>query len=480
MLSKRPLPKTAGATIDPRALAEAAWDSGRIVRSPPRAVARPESAAAVADVLEWANGAGARVTLRGCGHTQSGQALARTGEVLVDLRRMNRILDIGHGWAEVEAGATWRQLTEAAAETGQIPAVLTNNLDTTIGGTLATGGVGVSSHLRGCQVDNVDALDVVTGSGRRHRCGAGRNRALFDAVRCSLGTIGAITGATVRLRAKARVVRTERLVYHELGALLEDLGKLPPDRFQAIGGWCRHRMHRGAYPDAHWADGGDWCFPLYLSTEHAARDGETDLGGLRYDRRFEPLVRTEGAFANSQEVGPSRGHASRTIFPLTESYIPWAGAAAGIPGILSALPPRLVAASNIMLRPLGRLGADGERHQPVSAPLLMVPEDAPIVGLGLIPDLRPWPGALALPNIEAAGRMMTALGGKRYLTGWVRYSGAEWRSHYGARWRLFNEWKDEFDPNHVLGSGLIPFENGPQPPGDAARPHGSLPASTPA
>ena len=461
MPGKRPLPKTAHATTDARALAEAAWDSGRIVRRPPRTIARPASTAAVADVLQWANETGASVTLRGCGHTQSGQALARTGEVLLDLRRMNRILNIAPGWAEVEAGATWRQLTEAAVKTGQMPAVLTNNLDTTIGGTLATGGVSVSSHLRGCQVDNVDALDVVTGSGRPDRCSRVRNRALFDAVRCSLGTIGAITGAVVRLRAKAGVIRTERLVYHELGALLDDLEKLPPDRFQGIGGWGRHRMHGDQYRDTDWANGSDWCFPLYLSTEHAARDDEPDLGGLRYDRRFRHVIRTEEAFANSQEVGPSRGQqAPRTIFPLTESYVPWGKAARGIPAILSALPPALVAASNIMVRPLGRLGAGAQRHQPGSAPLLMVPEDTPIVGFGLIPDMRPWPGAFAMPIIEAAGRKMTELGGKRYLTGWVQYSDAEWRSHYGALWHVFNEWKEKFDPNHVLGSGLVPFENG--------------------
>ena len=465
MHSKRPLPKTARATTDSPALAEAAGDSGRIVRRPPRAIARPTSTAAVADVLQWANETGACVTLRGCGHTQSGQALARTGEVLLDLRRMNRIRNIGLGWAEVEAGATWRQLTEAAAKTGRIPAVLTNNLDTTIGGTLATGGVSLSSYLRGCQVDNVDALDVVTGSGRPDRCSRGRNRALFDAVRGSLGTIGAITGAIVRLRAKAGVIRTERLVYHQLGALLDDLEKLPAERFQYIGGWCRHRVHGDEHRDTDWADGDDWCFPLHLSTEHAARDDERHLGGLRYDRRFEPLVETEDAFANRQEVGPTEARQPpRIICPVTEAFIPWGEAAAGIPAILSALPLPLVAATNIMVRPLGRLGADGERHQPSSAPLLMIPEDTPVVGFGLIPYMPPWPGAFAMPIIEAAGRKMTELGGKRYLTGWIRHSEAEWRSHYGARWRVFNEWKEKFDPNHVLGSGLVPFEKGTERP----------------
>lgn len=40
--------------------------------------------------------------------------------------------------------------------------VLTNNLDTTVGGTLSTGGVGQSSHLYGTQANNVDELEAVT------------------------------------------------------------------------------------------------------------------------------------------------------------------------------------------------------------------------------------------------------------------------------------------------------------------------------
>ena len=53
--------------------------------------------------------------------------------------------------------------------------------------------------------------------------------------------------------------------------------------------------------------------------------------------------------------------------------------------------------------------------------------------------------------IEAVGRKLTALGGKRYPTGWIGYQEAEWRRHYGALWPVLNEWKRRFDPNGVLG-----------------------------
>jgi len=47
----------------------------------------------------------------------------------------------------VQPGATWREVSGHARSRGWSPMALTNHLDTTVGGTLSTGGVGQSSHL---------------------------------------------------------------------------------------------------------------------------------------------------------------------------------------------------------------------------------------------------------------------------------------------------------------------------------------------
>ena len=61
-------------------------------------------------------------------------------------------------------------------------------------------GLGVASFRYGTQADNVDELEVVTGTGEIVTCSREQNRDLFDVVRCGLGQFGVITRAKVRLR----------------------------------------------------------------------------------------------------------------------------------------------------------------------------------------------------------------------------------------------------------------------------------------
>ena len=172
------------------ALRAASVDSGRILVRMPRAVAAPRTARDVAEIVRWANRTGSRVALRGTGHTQAGQSLTGGG-VQIDMLGLNRVgpLDEARQTLQVEAGASWREAVGYARRRGWMPMVLTNNLDTTVGGTLSTGGVGQSSHLHGTQANNVDALEAVTGDGRLLRCSATENASLFDATRAGLGQV---------------------------------------------------------------------------------------------------------------------------------------------------------------------------------------------------------------------------------------------------------------------------------------------------
>ena len=159
------------------ALRAASVDSGRILVRMPRAVAAPRTPRDVLEIVRWANRTGSRVALRGTGHTQAGQSLTGGG-VQVDMQGLDRVgpLDEARQTLQVEAGATWREAVGYARRRGWMPMVLTNNLDTTVGGTLSTGGVGQSSHLHGTQANNVDALEAVTGDGRLLRCSRDRER----------------------------------------------------------------------------------------------------------------------------------------------------------------------------------------------------------------------------------------------------------------------------------------------------------------
>ena len=443
--------------LDPGARYAAGYDSGRLVHRPPGAVCRPTRPDTVARVIAWANQTRTPVTAHGLGHSQSGQGLAEGG-VLLDLTGLKRIAACGERTIDVEAGATWRDVVRATLPAGRVPRVLTNNLDTTVGGTLAMAGVGTSSHRYGTQADNVERLHVVTGSGVAARCSRDENPDLFDAARCGLGQFAVITRARLVLRAAGTAVRTERLAYHGLDGLLAALGTLlEAGRCTYLRAWARHRSHRTAFGDVDFRTGADWCFPLHASVEH---DGDVKAAGaavrLPADARFRPLEQPLAKFADLPEAGPGEPESqSYVICPVTEAYVPWERAGDAIEAVLAELPPKLVPTTNVMIRPLDRLGGGGP-------PLLMTARDARIMAIGLIPYIAREDRAELLPAVEQAGRTLVAHGGKRYLTGWLNWDREAWRGHYGRRWREVCEWKQRFDPAGVLGAKIIPF--------DAARP----------
>ena len=439
--------------LDPQARYAAGFDSGWIVHRPPGAVCRPADPATVARVMAWANETRTPVTAHGLGHSQSGQGLAEGG-VLLDLTRLNRVAACGRRTIDVEAGATWRDVVRKTLPAGRVPRVLTNNLDTTVGGTLATGGVGTASHRYGTQADNVERLDVVTGSGVAARCSRDENPELFDAVRCGLGQFAVITRARLVLRPAGTAVRTERLAFHDVAGLLGALDELIDAGHCAyLRAWARHRSHRAVCGDLDFRPGAEWCFPVHASVE---RDGDRRTAGpaarLPADARFPALEQPLATFADLPEAGPGELAADgRIVYPVTEAYVPWERAGDAIAAVLAELPRKLVPTTNVMIRPLDRLGGGGP-------PLLMTRPDARIAGIGLVPYIAREDQAELLPAVERAGRTLVAHGGKRYLTGWLNWDREAWRGHYGRRWREVCEWKRRFDPAGVLGAKIIPFE----------------------
>ena len=393
------------------------------------------------------------MALRGTGHTQAGQSLTGGG-VQIDMQGLDRIgpLDEGRRTLQVQAGATWREVVGYARPRGWMPMVLTNNLDTTVGGTLSTAGVGQSSHRHGTQANNVAELEVVTGAGRLLRCSATENASLFDATRAGLGQFSVITRAGIRIRRVLPRVRTFRLAYDDLETLMRDFAQiLSRGRFDYLLARCRHRDQRFLTEDDDWPVAGDWCYPMDASVEFDAEpDAAELLAGLGHRRVVSTVDRDIVEHADLPEPMPLpavRYAATALSVPVTEAYLPWGTAAACVTRLLDAFPPPLLASTSVVLRPLG--------IEPT--PMLMLPSTGPILGFGVFPYIPSAVLDAALPVIENAGRLLVAAGGKRYLTGWVRRNHDEWRAHFGPRWATILRWKAAFDPNAVLSNGFLRY-----------------------
>ena len=147
----------------------------------------------VVALVRYANRHGIAVSMRGQGHSTNGQSQVHAG-VVIDSSTLSEVHEIGADRVTADAGVLWIDLARATLAHGLTPPVFTDYLDLSVGGTLNAGGIGGTTQRVGMQVDNVLALEVVTGRGELVSCSPTRNRALFEAVLGSLGQLASWSG----------------------------------------------------------------------------------------------------------------------------------------------------------------------------------------------------------------------------------------------------------------------------------------------
>ena len=425
-----------GVRVDPEARTAFASDFGRIITRMPRAVATPQSVGEAATLVRRASRDGVPLAIRGGGHSQGGQTLT-DGGVVLDTSGLNRIQPAGPGLVRAQGGTQWGTLVDVLSGTRQLPRVLTDIGEVTVGGTLAVGGIGTTSHRYGLQVGQVERLEVVTGTGERVRCSATRNRDLFDAVRGGQGQFGVITEAWIRLRPAGARFRQYELRYRDAGRVAEDLEAiLDEDRFD------------------------------HLRVEGRIHAGEIILfAGLEYDedpddaRQLEGLGHEELAYTrDTSSVGrgqmyPPWAFSPMHFHPWRDWFMPWDA----LPTVLTQ--PWLDPAW--LPEPPGSwTGVYPARTEGLDAALCMRPAGARILGysvLALVGQNHYERASEIVRRLEEVAETLVGLGGKSYLSGRVRYGPRQWAEHYGEMLERGRRWKREFDPNQVFERQAMPF-----------------------
>ncbi len=172
----------------------------------PDAHVKVKSALEVSVILKYANERHLPVTARGSGTGLVGGALPVNGGILVDLRGMNRILELDERnmTLTVEPGVLLMEVAKYAEEHGFLYPPDPGEKTATIGGNISTNAGGMRAVKYGVTRDYVRALEVVTPTGEILNLGGKvvKNSSgydLKDLIVGAEGTLGIVTKATLRL-----------------------------------------------------------------------------------------------------------------------------------------------------------------------------------------------------------------------------------------------------------------------------------------
>jgi FAD/FMN-containing dehydrogenase/ribosomal protein S18 acetylase RimI-like enzyme/SAM-dependent methyltransferase len=273
----------------------------------------------------------------GGGRFSMGGQTAHPGTLHIDLRGLNRILqiDAGNRVLRVQAGARWRDVQRVIDDYGLAVKVMQTYSNFTVGGSIS-----VNCHGRyiglGPLVLSLRSIDLVMHDGERLTASPGLNSEIFYGAVGGYGALGIIVEAELELAENCRVERSSRKmplvrypaffrshVRDDERAVFHNADMVPP-RFEKVRAitWRTTGKPANTRPPSGRRN-------LYLAEKYMLWSiTETPLGHLRREYLYEPLLylrpkvawRNEEANYDVAELEPlSRNHKT---YVLQEFFVP--------------------------------------------------------------------------------------------------------------------------------------------------------------
>jgi cytokinin dehydrogenase len=425
--------------FDDSVLQATADDFGHVVHKKPLAMLRPGDAQDIAKLVQYANHHGLKVAMRGQGHSFFGQTQVEGG-LVVDSSSLNsiRIAKAGvGGTAEIGPGSKWHPVLMAAnAQKLTVPVIADTFLS--VGGTISTGGFGVTTYNLGLQVDHVQELEVVTGEGQVVTCSDERNSDLFNAMLGGLGQCGIITKVVIRLIEAPTNVLFIRMDYDDFQSASADLALLAKDgRFQHLDGRGAGRPAGGV---GYYVEGGAF-YDVPKTPDEAVL-----TAGLRYAKKTASVMTYEQYFRREEVCTVCTTPLQK---PFVYLCIPSSRYEQYTSGILGSV------TESAFLVP--RMSA--WRRSAIKRPLTRMPDEDIIYRFQLS---RILPAGTNTSSMIALNRTLYERardsGGFRMTSSAVPMTQADWIRHYGPVWPMVQAAKQKYDPKNVLtpGHGMFP------------------------
>ena len=219
---------------------------------------RPTHVEQIADLFEQAAHGGWTVAPRGAGRSY-GDAALNAGQVVLDLQRMNRVLDWdpATGIIRAEPGVTIEQLWQYCLEDGWWPPVVPGTMRPTLGGCLGMNIHGKNNYRAGPIGEHVLAFEALLPTGELVNCTPKSDPDLFYGLISGAGLLGVFTSITLQLHAiHSGDVVVEAWSAPNMAAML---GTMEPVKSEAdyLVGWVdttagggglgRGQIHRAQY-----------------------------------------------------------------------------------------------------------------------------------------------------------------------------------------------------------------------------------------
>ena len=209
-------------------------DWTRFATPNPAAVLLPESISEVQQIIQLARRFNTPIVPSGGRTGLSGGAVAASGELVLSLDRMNRIIDVDPTSRSItcEAGAITAQIQEAAKNIGlHYPVDFASSGSSQIGGNIATNAGGIQVIRYGMTRNWVSGLKVVTGTGELLTLNRGllKNNTGLDFRHLMIGSegiLGIIVEATLQLCSPPTDTAVLVLGVKSMGAIMSLLQRL--------------------------------------------------------------------------------------------------------------------------------------------------------------------------------------------------------------------------------------------------------------
>lgn len=429
----------------PSTLERFSSDAGHIVFRTPVAVLRPGSVADIVTMVHYCRAHDIKIAARGQAHSTDGQSLAA---LMVDMSALSRVHSIDDVAADVDAGATWKDVLAASIPLGLTPPSLTGFVGLSLGGTLSMGGISAGPD-RGAQVDYVQELEVVTGEGRVVRCSESENRDLFDGVLGGLGQLGIITRAVVELVPAMPRAVTFQLPYFHNASFFRDFREL---------------LARNEFDDVYnlWVPGGPnrWTYVMNAvkyydpasppDHAHLLRGlGHFVPGASTLDSSYEEYVLRVDTIIDAFKAA---GMWDGVMHPWFDVFLPGRHVEEYVGEVMQTLEPEDVG-------PAGFLLLFPKRRERLRRPFFRVPDDEWVFLFDLL-TARSAPGfdqAFADRMLERNRRLFEKarrLGGTRYPIGNLDFTRRDWVNHYREALPAFSALQRRYDPDGIMTPGL--------------------------